>query len=197
MPAAPSRSSSLLLVGLTLVLLAVLPAIFLIKDLAQDPVYAGLDSLGVPSWAKLAHQDAQTGNPFCVGSCKLREREVQSGRPTNETDAAYQSALRKAGWAPLTGAKCPTGQTGKYSCWQREQYVLDLWTRDGSCTTSGVGGPSMGPSAVLPSTEPGMGDMGSPTPSAAPSNTGPATAACPASQVTIKVGNRADPLWHT
>jgi hypothetical protein len=197
MPAAPARGSSLLLVGLTLVLLAVLPALFLLKDLASDPVYAGLDSLNVPAWAKLAHQDAQTGNRYCVGSCELRERVVQSGRPTEQTDAAYQSALRKAGWTPLTGEKCPTGQPGKYTCWQREQYALDLWARDANCTTSGAGGPTLGPSAVLPSGEAGMGEMGeSPASSAAPSSTGPATAACPASQVTIKVGNRADPLWH-
>jgi hypothetical protein len=176
------------------VLLAVLPALFLIRDAARDPVYAGLDALAVPAWANLGHEDMYSGNRYCVGSCRLRERVVQSGRPSAETDPAYQGALRTAGWERLTGAQCPKTATGVYSCWQRDQYVLDLWTRDASCATSQAGGPNPGPSLVVPSNA--IDAVPSAAPSVAPTARGPVTAACPASQVTVKVGNRADPLWH-
>ncbi len=191
---APGRGAALLLAGLAIVLLGVLPALFLIREAANDPVYTGLDGLSVPSWARLAHEDTYSGNEFCVGTCRLRERVIQSGRSTAETDAVYQTALRNAGWVPATGLHCPTGQPGVYTCWQRDQYVLDMWTRDASCATSQAGGPNPGPSLVVPSNE--VEAVPSATPSTPPSRAGPVTAACPLSQVTVKVGNRADPLWH-
>jgi hypothetical protein len=189
------RGAALLLAGLTIVLLAVLPALFLIRDAARDPVYTGLDALAVPAWAKIGHEDMYSGNRYCVGSCRLRERVLQSARTTAETDAAYQGALREAGWLRLTGGgQCPTGRAGVYTCWQRDQYVLDLWTRDATCATSQAGGPNPGPSMVVPSNA--MDTVPSAAPSVAPRQSGPVTAACPVSQVTVKVGNRADPLWH-
>jgi hypothetical protein len=190
---AAGRNAALLLAGLALVLLAVLPALFLIADVARDPVYAGLDRLAVPSWARLAHEDMYSGNRYCVGTCRLRERVLQSGRPTAQTDSVYQTALRGAGWSKVTTG-CPTGRPGVYTCWQRDQYVLDLWTRDADCTTSQAGGANPGPSMVVPSNE--VETVPSAAPTAAPTRTGPVTAACPLSQVTVKVGNRADPLWH-
>jgi hypothetical protein len=189
-----SRGAALLLAGLAVVLLAVLPALFLIRDAARDPVYSGLNALAVPSWANLAHEDQSSGNAFCFGTCALRERVVQSARSTAETDAAFQGALRRAGWERLTGAPCPSARSGVYTCWQHDQYVLDLWTRDANCATSQYGGAQPGPSLVVPSNA--IDAVPSAAPSVAPSRAGPATAACPVSQVTVKVGNRADPLWH-
>jgi hypothetical protein len=188
------RGAAMLLAGLAVVLLAVLPALFLIRDAASDPVYGSLNALAVPSWAKIGQEDMSSGNRYCVGTCRLRERVLQSARSTTETDAAYQGALRKAGWERLTGAKCPTSPTGVYTCWQRDQYVLDLWTRDASCATSQAGGPNPGPSLVVPSNA--IDAVPSAAPSVAPTRNGPVTAACPVSQVTVKVVNRADPLWH-
>jgi hypothetical protein len=188
------RNATLLLAGLAIVLLAVLPSLFLVRDMLRDPVYASLDALAVPGWAKIGHDDMDSGNRYCFGTCRLRERVLQSARPTGETDAAYEAALRIEGWTKLTSGHCPTGQPGVYTCWQRDQYVLDLWTRDANCATSQNGGPNPGPSLVVPSNE--VEGAPSAAPSVNGSRAGPATAACPVSQVTVKVANRADPLWH-
>ncbi|HKS99386.1 MAG TPA: hypothetical protein VJT31_07635, partial [Rugosimonospora sp.] len=188
------QAVALLLAGLSVVLLGILPVLFLLRDSGHDPVYAALDALDVPGWAQLAHEDTPSGNRYCVQTCALHERVVQSGRNTAQTDAAFEGALRTAGWARVTDGRCPTARTGVYTCWQRDQYVLDLWARDADCNTSQLGGPNPGPSMVVPSNE--VESVPSAPPAVPPSRTGPVTAACPLSQVTVKVGNRADPRWH-
>jgi hypothetical protein len=196
-PVPPQRGIAWLLVALSVLLLGILPTILVLKDATADPVFTGLDQLQLPSWAKLAHEDLASGDRYCMGTCRLRERTWQSGRPTDETDAVYETALRRQGWLRVTGKDCPTVQPGVYTCWQRDQYVLNLWTRDATCGTSLDGGPSLGPSAPKPTNELNVvpsTPAGGPTPS--PQRSGPATAACPASQVTAKVGNRIDPDWQ-
>jgi hypothetical protein len=165
------------------VLLGLLPAIFLVRDAAGDPVFAGLDSLELPGWAAQGHQDLASGNRWCVDTCMLRERTWHSTKPAADTDPVYRRALISAGWQPWHTAGCPTAP-GSYTCWQRDEYVLDLWTRDTPCSLASVpptplaGGPSASANPV-------------PTPTGAEP---PPT--CAGSLVTAKVANRVDPNWH-
>ncbi|MBO0869690.1 MAG: hypothetical protein J2P15_14100, partial [Micromonosporaceae bacterium] len=186
------RAATLLLAGVALVMLGALPTFFFIRDAVRDPVFVELDQLAVPSWAALAHQDSESGSRYCIQTCRLRERDWQSARATAETDAAYQTALRRAGWQPATAPGCPKVSEGRYSCWQRDQFVLDLYTRDANCTTSLADGPSLGPSAAVPSDA----VNGAPPTGPVPRPTGPISAACPVSQVSAKVGDQVDPHWH-
>jgi hypothetical protein len=167
-----------ILAAVVVFLLGVLPVALLVRDAVQDPVYAGLDALNLPSWSRLAHEDHSSGNRFCLRSCELRERTYQSAHGSTATDAAFRSALQAQGWQPVVGSGCPTVPTGRYSCWQRDQYVLDLWTRDASCITSEA--------------QPQVPAVPTPTPA------GPRTpsADCPAAQASIKVAEAIDPHWH-
>jgi hypothetical protein len=173
------------LAAVAVVLLAALPAIFLIRDAAGDPVFAGLDSLAVPGWADQSHQDLASGNRWCIQTCRLRERTWRSAKATADTDKVYEQALVAAGWHQWHTAGCPTS-AGTYTCWQRDEYALDLWTRDAPCDLANVApAPGSSPSALDPSANP------IPTP-----GTTEAPATCTGSLVTAKVANRGDPNWH-
>jgi hypothetical protein len=181
------------LVAVITFLLAVVPGAFLLRDTVQDPIFVSLDQLSIPAWANLAHEDASSGNRFCVKDCELAERAYQSGRPTAATDTAFQQALLAAGWRHRT-AGCPSGVGGRYSCWQHDQYVLDLWTRDANCSTSEATTAPVPPGATIPAMNLPLGQV---TPAPGPNPTGPPTANCPLSQVTVKVAHSGDPHWHT
>jgi hypothetical protein len=183
------RLRLLALAGLVLVLLVALPAFLLIGDSARDPVTAGLDSLALPGWAAVGHEDQRTGSRWCVQTCQWHERTWRSSKAATETDPAYRSALTAAGWAPLTTG-CPAGGAGTYSCWQREQYRLDLWTRDAPCALANVA-PS--PGASLPSTAPSASTDLLPVPGASASAPPPA---CAGALVTAKVAARIDQHWQ-
>jgi hypothetical protein len=169
-----------------LVLLAGLPAAFLIHDTSVDPVFAGLDALSLPAWAAQTHQDTATGSRWCVHECRLRERTWRSAKPAPATDPVYQQALTEAGWQPRSVAACPRQATGVATCWQHDGYVLDLWTRDAPCDLSNVapvparpdasGGPGPDPNAGIPS----------------PGASGP-PATCQGALVTVKVTDRYNP----
>jgi hypothetical protein len=177
------------LAGLVLVLLVALPLFLLIRDSGKDAVTANLDSLNLPAWAAVAHDDGTSGSRWCIKTCRWRERTWRSDKGAGDTDPAYRSALSAAGWTPLTTG-CPAAPgTGSYSCWHREQYRLDLWTRDAVCGLSGVA-PS--PGASLPSAAPSAGANDLPLP--VPSASGPPPT-CQGSLVTAKVANRVDPHW--
>jgi integrin beta 3 len=179
------RLRLIILASLTVVLLAALPAIFLIRDAAGDPVFAGLDSLSVPGWADQSHQDLASGNRWCFQSCRLRERTWRSAKAAADTDTVYEQALASAGWHPWHSAGCPTS-VGKYSCWQRDEYALDLWTRDAPCDLANVApAPGTSPSSLDPSANPVPTPDGSQAP-----------ATCSGSLVTAKVANLGDPNWH-
>jgi hypothetical protein len=179
------------LVGLVLVLLVALPLFLLIRDSAKDPVITNLNSLSLPGWAAVGHQDHTSGSRWCIQTCLWRERTWRSTKPTADTDKAYRSALSAAGWSPLTTG-CPAGNgTGTYSCWQRDQDRLDLWTRDAVCGLAGVA-PSPGASApsAAPSV-PGPNELPLPVPSAS----GPPPT-CQGALVTAKVAPATDPQWR-
>ena len=95
---------------------------------------------------------------------------MRSDRSPEETNAAYQEALTRAGWRPWRVAECsPEGQEGHESCWQRDEYVLDLWVYQPECQVQ----------------------LKSPGASTGPTAQPQAEAVCPPTVVTLKVINRA------
>jgi integrin beta 3 len=120
-----------------LLVLAVLGApltFYAIREAARDPVLGHLSALEVPGWAAREPQDEVTGSRWCIGQCRLRQRILRSERTPEETSAVYATALRKAGWVPWKIEGCPAeGQQGVESCWQRDEYVLDLWVYQPEC----------------------------------------------------------------
>jgi hypothetical protein len=183
------RAPVIALAVAALVLLAGLPAVLLVRDVSADPVLASLDSLQVPGWAEQAHQDTSVGNRWCVQTCRLRERTWRSAKPAQATDPVYRQALTDAGWRLRPVGTCPAPVVGRYTCWQHDEYVLDLFTRDAACDLSNVapvpsgaapsGGPATDPSAAVP----------------APTGSDP-PATCGGSLVTVKVSEFGDPSWH-
>lgn len=177
------RTRALTLGVVVLALLAAVPLFFAIRAAARDPVFADLDALQVPSWAERAHQDEASGSRWCIRQCRFRERTWESTRGPEETAAAYERALRSAGWRKWTAPGCPAvGIDGIDSCWQRDEYVLDLWTRQPQCASRPVR-PTVGPTGTSPS-EPAA--SGAP---AVPPGPAPDAGNCPAAVVTAKVFN--------
>jgi hypothetical protein len=183
------RTPVIVLAVAAVLLLAGLPALLWTKDASADPVYAGLDALAVPGWAAQSHQDSSAGgNRWCVHGCLLRERTWRSTKSAKDTDPVYRQALTAAGWRQRPAAKCPAPLTGTVSCWEHDEYLLDLWTRDAPCGLSNVApAPGTSPQPV-PSTDPG-GAGPVPTGSAPPPT-------CAGSLVTAKVAEAGDPNWH-
>lgn len=129
------RMATLILV--CLLLLGALPAVLAIRQATRDPVFAELDALAVPAWAAATHDDLASGSRWCLGHCRYRERTLQSTRLVAETNSAYQNALIKEGWKPWTLADCAEPSVvGEYTCWQRDEYTLDLWVRPAPCDFS-------------------------------------------------------------
>lgn len=191
LPDDSQRLRLIALVGLVLVLLVALPLFLLIRDSAKDPVISNLNSLSLPGWAAVGHQDQTTGSRWCIQTCRWHERTWRSTKATADTDQAYRSALSAAGWSSLaTGCPASPG-AGKYSCWQREQDRLDLWTRDAVCGLAGVA-PSPGASVPSVAPSPSGPDV---LPLPVPSASGPPPT-CPGSLVTAKVAPVSDPNWQ-
>ncbi|GLZ75304.1 hypothetical protein Afil01_01110 [Actinorhabdospora filicis] len=111
------------------------PMLLLAREAGEDPVFADLDDLALPGWAATSTADAATGNRWCVGECRTRERTWTSARTLPETRDAFAEALREEGWEPLLLEGCPPGVdvVGSYACWSRDEYVLDLWIRPVPC----------------------------------------------------------------
>ena len=171
-----------------LALLGAVPLFLGVRAAARDPVFAGLDSLRLPTWAARIPVDEAHGSRWCIKQCRLRERTWQSERGPEETAAAYEKALRSAGWVPWLTPSCPAeGVEGYDTCWQRDEYVLDLWTRDAPCDLANV--------APAPGTSPSAPDPNVSQPIPTPTGSEP-PATCTGSLVTAKVANRADPNWH-
>ena len=123
-----------------LALLGLLPVAVAVHEAGQDPVLDALHQLDVPAWAAEQPSDHVTGSRWCIRECRFYEREVSSRRPMEEVATAYQKALRDAGWTPWKSATCPPpGTEGLDSCWQRDQYVLDLLARVYLCDTPVAG----------------------------------------------------------
>jgi integrin beta 3 len=152
------------LVTLSVVVLLLLPLAFGIRAAVRDPVFRSLDALDVPSWAAHNVDDRSSGSRWCFLDCRFRERTAQSERPFVDTQKAYAAALTTAGWRPWNVSGCPdqpiSPQDGRYSCWRRDEFTLDLWVRLPECAVDAVAAqdpaalPSTGPNGVVPTTDP-------------------------------------------
>jgi integrin beta 3 len=150
-----------------------------IRGATRDPVFADLDTMNLPKWASVRHQDEASGSRWCIRECRFRERTWESDRSPDQTAVAFEKALRGDGWIPWRAPGCPAeGIEGYDTCWQRDEYVLDLWVREPVCDAKPVR-PTVGP---VPSTPPSAPPSGQP-----PAATGPG---CPGAIATAKVFNR-------
>ncbi len=122
----------------TLVLLGALPAFIVIRSVTRDPGAKALETLAVPAWAEQAPQDHSIGSRWCLGTCRVRERTSRSARTPDQTQAAYATALRTAGWRAWPVVGCPPRDVpGEYTCWRHDEYTLDLWVRSPKCDGAG------------------------------------------------------------
>jgi len=149
------------LVTLSVVVLGLLPLLFGIRSATRDPVFNSLDALDVPAWADRKVDDRTSGSIWCFFDCRFRERTAQSDRPLEETAKTYAAALTAAGWKARTG-ECSDQPTtsGKYTCWTRDEFSLDLWVRPPECAVDAVAAqdpatvPSTGPDGLVPTADP-------------------------------------------
>jgi hypothetical protein len=177
-------------------------AFFVIRELSRDPVFVELDNLNLPEWAARNPTDGALGSRWCIRECRSRQRTWESARGPEETNRAFVGKLRDAGWVEWDIPDCQAeGVDGIETCWQRDEYVLDLWVRAAVCDVKGArptisAAPSTGakppsgkpttkaPSAPASADPGGGGDGGGEAP-------GPAsTTICPLAVTTIKVFNR-------
>jgi hypothetical protein len=163
------------LVTLSVIVLGLLPLLFGIRSATRDPVFNSLDALSVPTWAANRVDDRTSGSIWCFFDCRFRERTAQSDRSLDETDKVYSSALTTAGWQARSGdCSDQPNVSGKYTCWTRDEFSLDLWVRPPECAVDAVAAqdpaslPSTGPDGLVPTTDP---------------------ASCTGSTVSIKVQN--------
>ena len=149
------------LVTLSVIVLGLLPLLFGIRSATRDPVFNSLDALSVPTWADKDVDDRTSGSIWCFFDCRFRERSAQSERPFEETDRVYAQALTAAGWQPRSGNCSDQPDTsGKYTCWTRDEFSLDLWVRLPDCAVDAVAAqdpatlPSAGPDGVVVTPDP-------------------------------------------
>jgi hypothetical protein len=184
---------------------------FAIRWATRDPVFAELDAMDLPNWAAGAHTDDAYGSLWCIRECRFRERTWASERGPEETAQVYEQALRAGGWRIWSVPGCPPeGGDGYETCWQRDEYVLDLWVRIPVCAAR----PTVGPlptgaagSPAGPAVPTGRASNRSATPTGPPARSasqdavppqpsvpaaGSPSPACPGSVATVKVFNRID-----
>jgi len=162
------------LVVVAMLLLLAYPIYELTKAGVKDPVLGQLDALNLPGWADVDHDDATEGSRWCIKKCRYRQRTWESERKPDETNLAFDTALRQAGWRPRTDGICPGATEGTATCWKRDEYVMDMWVREPICDVPP-------PRATV-----------SPRPSASPGPSPPAAQACPGALVTMKIFNAVD-----
>jgi hypothetical protein len=167
------------LILVAVLLLAAYPTYLFLQDLSRDPVLGELDGLNLPGWSAIHHEDGYQGSRWCIGQCRFRERTWASERAPDETNKVYTDALGGAGWRTRTQGVCPPVEEGIATCWQRDQYVLDMWVRAPICD---VPPPRPSIKATTKATPTATASAAAPTPTAG-------TLACPGSLVTVKVFN--------
>jgi hypothetical protein len=169
----PRRVRTLTVILLVVAVLGAPLGFYALREAARDPVFGDLAALDVPDWAARDVRDEAVGSRWCIGQCRLRQRIMRSERTPEETAAVYRAALSKAGWVTWAVEGCnTTDQDGIDSCWQRDEYVLDLWVYQPECEVQ-LKAPDPAPSA--------SGGAGT-----APQ----AEAVCPPTVVALKVINR-------
>lgn len=194
-----TRNAALFLIALVIV--AAPLAYLVVREAAKDPVFAEFDQWSLPDWAAGKHTDEAYGSRWCIRECRYRERTWESSRSPQETDRAYGTVLREAGWLPWRSANCEEANgpsEGLHSCWQRDEYVLDLWVRSAPCEVKQlrptVGNPSAAAPAAngAPGSAPGGGQSGAGggAKSATPGQAVSLGAGCGVALATVKVFNR-------
>ena len=84
--------------------------------------------MNLPEWAARNPTDGAVGSRWCINECRSRQRTWESARGPDETNRAFVGKLRDAGWVEWTIPDCQAeGVDGIETCWQRDEYVLDLW----------------------------------------------------------------------
>jgi hypothetical protein len=172
------------LVLVAVLLLAAYPIYLFTRAASADPVFGDLDSLDLPEWATIQKEDAASGSRWCIEQCRFRERTWASERKPEETQPVYETALRDAGWRPRTDGVCPPVGEGAATCWQRDEYVMDMWIRAPVCDVPPPR-PSIGPSAQATAPPAAEG-------TATAKQDGATPVLCPGSLVTVKVFNAID-----
>jgi hypothetical protein len=169
------RLRMITLIVAALLVLGALPLYFGIRAATRDPVFTTLDGLDVPGWAAVKTDDRVDGSRWCFIDCRFRERTIDSSRGPDETAQAYEKALADDGWRRWKVPLCPdTPVDGHYTCWQRDEYTLDLWVRKPACAYD--------PARLRPTV--------GPTPEADAEATPGAGDDCDGSVVSVKVRNR-------
>jgi integrin beta 3 len=161
------------LVLMAILLLAAYPVYLFTRGVAQDPVFSDLDALDLPTWATMMHEDAASGSRWCIEHCRFRHRTWASERKPDETNAAYAVALNDAGWRPYAG-DCTPYDEGIASCWQRDEYVMEMWVREPICD--------------VPPPRPSITGV-APAEGVTPGPEQSAPAVCPGALVTVEVSN--------
>jgi hypothetical protein len=145
-----SRLRATTVIVIVLAVVGAPAAFFLIREFTRDPVFVELDGLDVPTWASGKHTDGAYGSRWCIRECRFRERTWESARGPEETNRAYIAALKRTGWTTWNVPNCQqAGADGFETCWQRDEYVLDLWVRAAVCEVKPTR-PSVNPTAANP-----------------------------------------------
>jgi integrin beta 3 len=164
------------LVLVLVLLLAAYPTYLFLKANTTDPALSELNGLDLPGWATISKDYAESGSRWCIGQCRFRKLSWASEKTPEETQPVYDTALRDAGWRPLATGPCPTVEAGSLTCWQRDEYIMNMWVRQPSCD--------------IPPPRP----TGSANPEASAPPASPTTPAevCPGALVTVEVWNAID-----
>jgi hypothetical protein len=163
---------SITLALVVLLLLAAYPVYLFARSAAADPVFAGLDSLGLSESVAYHHEDSAAGSRWCIGQCMERIRRWWSEKAPLETQPEYTNQLRAAGWRN-TCTHPPEDDGTLVSCWAKDEYVMVMYIQAPLCEAPPSRDPVPGASA---------GTDGSPANSRV----------CPASYVTMFISNAVD-----
>jgi hypothetical protein len=167
---------SITLALVVILLLAAYPVFLFARSAAADPVFAGLDNLGLPENVAYEHTDSSQGSRWCIGQCIQRIRTWSSTQPVDVTQTEYSKYLKAAGWTS-TCARTEDDDKTYVSCWKKDEYVMVMYIQAPLCEAPPVRDPVPTTSASGETTDGGA-------------TTGDRT--CPASKVTMYISNAID-----
>jgi hypothetical protein len=168
---------SITLALVVLLLLAAYPVFLFARSAAADPVFAGLDNLGLSEDVAYEHSDSSQGSRWCIGQCIQRIRTWSSTLEPLQTLPVYVEALRAAGWRTTITARSEDDGATLISYWAKDEFVMVMYVQAPLCEAPPVRDPVP---TVTASGE---------TPAAAP----PADdRSCPGSTVTMYISNAID-----